>query len=573
MTTRILLVLILVLATLLRVYQVDSYGIFFDEKATILVSQKICMEGAANQLDIFGQATFTPKDFWKEKTTADFYDAITRGDIGNSPFYYVLLMGWQKIFGLTDLSMRMLSVLFSVLFIGLLFVFIKTHLKNTNLAVFASLLAAIEPFFIAYSHQARNYSLTFFLTLLATHVFLLIVRADTRRYALYLAYGVLCGLCLLSHFLSFAVFLGHGLYVLLFVRKPIQWLLLPLFLSIGLGMMALWLTKGGGQYTLRSLDGQAKFYHTIAHSKPNAYAGYIDPAEPLIVLKKATPILADLSIVSNGLGDELTGKKNLIIALVGALLLIGFLYFKEGKDYPWLPFVPSVLLLICYLGFTINKFNFLELIVVGVLLFLLGKSIVQEKDPHKQRIYYFFAWMSIIPLLVLVAFSFKNGHTYGLTPRYQGFGFPYAIILTSIALFRLWKLELYIKIPLMIVLFAHLGYIKTVLFKIYGDTSGKYCYFVEPRKANPHYAVAQDIKRLYQPGDTLLYPSFTNGTYADFEKKTISYLDAQMVNLYLPKEALYTQKMNPSEPDKVILKRKNGESITLFDFEGKKYRY
>jgi hypothetical protein len=66
--------------------------------------------------------------------------------------------------------------------------------------------------------------------------------------------------------------------------------------------------------------------------------------------------------------------------------------------------------------------------------------------------------------------------------------------------------------------------------------------------------------------------SFTNKSFDDrvtgYETK-----DAQLVNLYLPHNATYLQKINPFEPNKVILKKSSGEIIELFNFEGTKYRY
>ena len=576
MPTKITLLVIISLALCLRLYHLDSYGIFYDEKATLLISQGVCMDGGANQLAIFSQPTFTPQDFWKTKTIADFNESITRGDIGNSPAYYGVLMLWEKVFGLTDFSIRSLSVFFSIAFILLLFIFVKTHWQNEKLAILACILAAIEPFFIAYSHQARNYSMSFFLTLLATHLFLLIAKNEKlgqAKYWLYACYGVVCGLCLLSHFLTFTVFLGHGLYVLLFVRKLRTWFLLPLSLLIGLGMMGIWMTKGGGQYTLRSLDGQAKFYYDIAHAKPNLYAGFIDPAEPKIVLKKTIPILADLSVFSNGLGNTLVGIRNLVLALLAGIGLIFTLNFYQKKQFVWLGFLPTILLLGCYFMFTLNKWSFLELSIFIVLIYLLFKYYSEVKTQETRQLLVLLGLMSVIPTLILVVFSFKNGHTFGLTPRYQGFAFPYAIILASIALSELWKLNNLFKIPIFAVILGQFIYVSGVIQQIYSDTSVKYCQFGTPRTKNPHYEIAQNIKKIYKTGDTLIYPSFTGGTYSELENRQISYLDAQMVNVYLPKDAQYLQKMNPKEPNKVILKRNDGTVLELFDFKGKTYRY
>jgi 4-amino-4-deoxy-L-arabinose transferase-like glycosyltransferase len=298
----LILTFIVILAFSLRVHNLDKHGIFFDEKASVLVSQGMAMEGNSqkNCFHTKGKNTFTPKEFWAEKNLEDYYDSIRRSDIGNSPFYYVILHNWINIFGISDFSARFLSVLFSCAIILLLFVFIKEHFNNVPLALLASFLMAIEPFFIAYSQQIRNYSLSFFLTLLATHIFLKIIKNEekyTKNYRLYIIYGILSAMCLLSHFLTATVFMAHGLYVLLFVRKLRPWILLPLSLSIGAAAFGYWITLGGGNYTFQTLSYQAKIYYNEAHSVPNLHAGYIDPATVGNVAKKSAPIFSLIVMV------------------------------------------------------------------------------------------------------------------------------------------------------------------------------------------------------------------------------------------------------------------------------------
>ncbi len=50
--TWITLAVILIIGIALRLYHLDSYSIFFDEKSTMVVSQGIVLEGA-NQKEVF----------------------------------------------------------------------------------------------------------------------------------------------------------------------------------------------------------------------------------------------------------------------------------------------------------------------------------------------------------------------------------------------------------------------------------------------------------------------------------------------------------------------------------------
>ena len=65
-----ILLLIIVLAFSLRIYNLDKHGIFYDEKASVLVSQGMAMEGNTQKNCFYtkGKTTFTPKEFWADKS-------------------------------------------------------------------------------------------------------------------------------------------------------------------------------------------------------------------------------------------------------------------------------------------------------------------------------------------------------------------------------------------------------------------------------------------------------------------------------------------------------------------------
>jgi 4-amino-4-deoxy-L-arabinose transferase-like glycosyltransferase len=79
--------------------------------------------------ETFSPRAFTPAEFWAPKTLEDYFEANNRSDIGNSPFYYLILHWWTVVFGLSDFSVRFLSVIFSVLIIGLTYLFGKRFFK------------------------------------------------------------------------------------------------------------------------------------------------------------------------------------------------------------------------------------------------------------------------------------------------------------------------------------------------------------------------------------------------------------------------------------------------------------
>ena len=77
----------------------------------------------------------------------------------------------------------------------------------------------------------------------------------------------------------------------------------------------------------------------------------------------------------------------------------------------------------------------------------------------------------------------------------------------------------------------------------------------------------------------MLYPSRPNGdSFGGLDAYTkgirVSVLDAQLVNVYLPKQARYVQRIDPTEPDKLYLWQKStGRKRLIADFRGQALRY
>lgn len=583
------LLVILVLAFVLRVYKSGAYALFLDEKYTLVISQGIVMEGA-NQKDVFfvpGKKYFTPKEFWKEKSLADYIEANIRSDIGNSPVYYVMLWVWLKIFGFSDFAVRFPSVIFSTMVVGMVYLFVKRHFKSEPLALLSAFVTAIEPFFVAYSHQARNYSMSFFLTLLATHLFLLIVQGlrgsegyRAPDWKLYFSYGLVFVLSLLSHYLTITVFLCHALYALFFLRPLKVWIPLIATAAVGVGVVSLWFIFGGGKYTFQTLAYQAKLYGELAQTHPydNPFTIILPATLPNVAVKSA-PLWADLLIVSNGLGQlDFLGIRNMALAFglgLGAAFVL-HRYLNAAKPSFGLVIAFGLLLLAGIPFYTTPKLQYVVLAAFPSFAYLLYLFIKNNFSKSQNHLLWFMAILAIVPTLFLVVMSFKNNHTYGLTQRYSGFSFPYSIIFVAMILRQFWQMPQSIKLVLGAVLAIQAYFIVSLLVRIYQDRDPKYTYFTTPRGANPYMLTAERIEANYAPGDTILYPSVKLNPRDSIEltHSPYSIMDAQWTNFYLPKDAEYWQRMDTTQTNKVILiKGDTGKRIEIFDFEGKKYRY
>lgn len=606
--TRGILLLILIAGLALRLYQLDRYSIFFDEVSTLLVSQGIVLEGA-NQKEVFSSVeladsyfwktpahpqkqvlrtftanelyhpkAFTPAEFWAPKSIADYYEAMTRSDIGNSPFYYLLLHPWIDLIGISDFSIRLFSVIFSLLIIGVTYLFARRFFGITT-GLIAAGITAIEPFFIAYSHQARNYSLTFFLTLTATYFFLQIIenKPEKRNVIwLYVGYVLSAGLGLLSHFLVISVLLAHALYAVFFLRTIKGWIRMAIAAVFTLSGVTWWLMFGGGVYTLSSLQHQAERYRYQAETGGQAF-GNILPATPLNVFNKSLPIFSDLILFTNGLADALGGRKNVAVALLAALILIGWYRFKDKINTPaWLaPRFPY--LLIIFVGFFYNNHK-LQFSILSVSLFALSfiPDLHKSADRQQRARLWMLYMMALVPTLFLILMSFKNGHTYGIMQRYSGFSFPYVIILLSLLLQFYTTLQVEFRVLIFVFLAAQLYFVGLRLQEFYEDRSPKYGYFAVPRVPNPYMEAAKKIEAAYQPGDTIYYPAPRYEILSEMDRTFLPYSihDAQITNLYFPKDAQYVQVMDMNQTERIWIKKQGrNEPLEIMKLKGKRYGF
>ncbi|MDR1785725.1 MAG: glycosyltransferase family 39 protein [Spirochaetaceae bacterium] len=167
--------------------------------------------------------------------TDEIYSAVVAGnpnlplvsvlqDTGNPPFYFVLLRFWFTLFGWTEESGTMLSVLLGTFSSLSVFLFAGPFLGK-KAAILAAFFVAISGFVIGYSQEMRAYILKIFLVPLLSLAFLnYIRRPSVPRLILYL----LPALCIVNaHYYgvlliaaNFFFYIGDGIYARQFRRKP-----------------------------------------------------------------------------------------------------------------------------------------------------------------------------------------------------------------------------------------------------------------------------------------------------------------------------------------------------------------
>jgi len=154
-------------------------------------------------------------------------------DPGKQVFYYVVLHYYTRIFGLSEVSLRSLSVIFSLTTLVLIFV-IGCEMFDDNTALAAAAIWAFNPLAVVFAHTARMYSM---LIAIALAQLLTLWRVRERPG---ISGAVACGIAgaaLLYTHLGGILFIGVGVAMLVrdYIRgqrTPMAWMAMAITLVL-----------------------------------------------------------------------------------------------------------------------------------------------------------------------------------------------------------------------------------------------------------------------------------------------------------------------------------------------------
>lgn len=148
-----------------------------------------------------------------------FLQRLWRGGEGNMALYYMLMRGWTH-FGTSEWILRSFSALAGMAAIPAFYLLGK-RLFGTRVGLIAALLLSVNAGHVAYSQEARSYSLLFLLAIVSS---LLLVRAiESGSTFDYVAYGVTSGVVVYCHFFAFLLIGSQVLSLLALPRNQIRW--------------------------------------------------------------------------------------------------------------------------------------------------------------------------------------------------------------------------------------------------------------------------------------------------------------------------------------------------------------
>lgn len=240
MSTKTTLFLIVGLALAIRLLFLEHNYFWIDEQQSALSANGISTNTT------LGSNSFSSLDVKNEKTLGNMVKANIDRDSGNGILYSLVLFSWTDLFGNTALSTRLVSVIFSLFTVILIFYFTNAHYRDGTAGRFAALLFSVHPMAITSAQEARSYSMAIFFITLSVFLFLNIIqgREKTRGWAV-IGYGISSGLALLSHYLTLYILVAEVIIATLFLRDFTVWRKVVMAGLIALFVLITWMSLGG----------------------------------------------------------------------------------------------------------------------------------------------------------------------------------------------------------------------------------------------------------------------------------------------------------------------------------------
>ncbi len=205
--------LILLLGLVLRLVNLNQ-SLWLDEAINVI---------AARNNSLYGMLT--------QYATADFHP----------PGWFIILWFWGKLFGYSEIVVRMPSVIFGVLTIWVVYL-IGKKLKSSGLGLIAALLLSINPLHIYYSQEARMYVMATLVVSVNILLLLKLVKGEKLN-LLFLIFSNI--VVLASDYLAYFIFPAQFVFLLLFKKELFKkWLIaLASALLFGVWWLPIFLTQ------------------------------------------------------------------------------------------------------------------------------------------------------------------------------------------------------------------------------------------------------------------------------------------------------------------------------------------
>ncbi|MDD5245767.1 MAG: glycosyltransferase family 39 protein [Candidatus Omnitrophica bacterium] len=131
------------------------------------------------------------RDFWFDEIGSLSY-AEHPWQNWNAPFYWIILHLWTRLFGFSELSLRLPSAIFN--FLSVVFVYkMGKVIFNRQVAIFAAALIGLSAFHLWYAQEARDYSAVLFFGTFSSYLLLRALNSKKIIWWVSFALFSLCG--------------------------------------------------------------------------------------------------------------------------------------------------------------------------------------------------------------------------------------------------------------------------------------------------------------------------------------------------------------------------------------------
>ena len=231
-----LLALIVVLAGALRFFSLSALGFWTDEFCTLSAA-----DGWGLQLDKIPLNQIAPPlpvctHLDQAHSFFQIPSAMARDD-AHPPLYFLMLRGWEQMFGDGESAVRSLNVLFSVLAIVLLYFLARVSVGSTT-ALVACLLMAVATPQIQLSQEARNYMPVLVFALLAAIAIEKLRRNPATPSTMLLTVSLLA--MMLTNYIAIGTAVGLAIYALLTLRNRARRLAIVGFVLAAIVFAVVW---------------------------------------------------------------------------------------------------------------------------------------------------------------------------------------------------------------------------------------------------------------------------------------------------------------------------------------------
>lgn len=290
------------------------------------------------------------------------------------PLYTLILSGWIKIGGISELGTRLLSVLFSVLTIPLLFRLGKKFF-NIQTALFVLIIFTASNQHMYYSHETRSYTLVCFLTVLSFYLYFKILqnRKIKTLFIYFLTNTILIYIHIIPLLVLFVQFIG-SLFYFRTNRKTVYLIVLAQFFSVVL--LGIWILNnnwiGGGETVWLpkpNLDSVYMLFRAYFNTNLALFIGLF--AVLLLILRR----------------NKTIDKKRFLILIFWGILPILMVFIGSHVYNP--RFIPKYMLfatpgLYFIIAYIISSLRFHYLVRIGLILAIFIESMIHiNLNPYK----------------------------------------------------------------------------------------------------------------------------------------------------------------------------------------------